>query len=157
MIIDKENIKINPKEEYKRHSKEENDNNNDNNKIKLNYAQKDNDGINMPEEKQEKQPTEKLIRNIGEKTNNYNILKNKIEKLGGQFISDEKNSFDADIFLTGFYDEKDNIKKGVEDSNKEENNKITPIVHSHYIEICSTYLFQLNIEDFKLSSNLKVL
>ena len=80
-------------------------------------------------------------------------LKNKIEKLGGEYIEEEKDKFTADYFLTDFYDDNDPIIKSIE-SYKE---KTIPILHCHYIEICHMYYFSVKVEDFILSDKNKFL
>ena len=82
-----------------------------------------------------------------------NILKYKIQKLGGEIIEEEKDMFQADIFLTDFYDENDPIIKSIEDYKEKKIN----IVHCHYIEICLMYFFHVKIEDFILSKENKYL
>ena len=131
--------------------------NNNNDILKINDDKTDNNKINEDGEKIDKKPNKIYIRNLEEEKNNLNILKNKIEKLGGHLILEEKEKFNADMFLTDFYDEKDNVIKDLEEYNNNEKNKKIPIIHSHYIEICTMLSFQLNIEDFILSPNLKIL
>ena len=96
-------------------------------------------------------------RNLDEEKYIKNILKNKVEKLGGKLIEEEKEKFDADIFLTDFYDEKDPIIKNIEEYNSDSKNKKIPILHCHYIEICLMYFCQLYIDEFILSQKLKIL
>ena len=128
---------------------------NENKEIKeINDIKKGNNNneIKIEENKEVKKPE----RNLEEEKNNFNILKNKIEKLGGKLILEEKDKFNAEIFLTDFYDENDDVIKSLEEYNKDKDKKI-PIIHSHYIEICTMYLYQLNIEDFILSKDIKAL
>ena len=119
------------------------------NDIKKEY---NNNEIKIEVKKEVKMPQ----RNLEEEKNNFNVLKNKIEKLGGKLILEEKDKFNAEIFLTDFYDENDNVIKSLEEYNKDKDKKIH-IIHSHYIEICTMYLYQLNIEDFILSKDIKAL
>ena len=131
-------------------------------KIKEEAISKENENKEISDIKKENNNNEIKIevkkpeRNLEEEKNNFNILKNKIEKLGGKLILEEKDKFNAEIFLTDFYDENDNVIKSLEEYNKDKDKKI-PIIHSHYIEICTMYLYQLNIEDFILSKDIKVL
>ena len=110
----------------------------------------------MEEENIEIEKKEKK-RNLDEEKFVVNALKNKIAKLGGILIDEEKNKFEADIFLTDFYDEKDPVIKSIEENNSDEKNKKIPILHCHYIEICLMYFHELCIDDFILSQNLKIL
>ena len=87
------------------------------------------------------------------KNNFKNILKYKIQKLGGELIEEEKDMFNADIFLTDFFDENDLIIKSI----KEHKDKMIPIIHCHYIEICLMYFFPVKIEDFVIDENNKIL
>ena len=81
------------------------------------------------------------------------LLKNKIQKLGGELIEEEKDMFKADYFLTDFYDEKDPIIKSIEDYKE----KKIHILHCHYIEICLMYFYGVKIEDFILNEKIKYL
>lgn len=157
-ISDKDKDNINNKEK-----KEDNDNkiiNNTNEDNKCNNEKdiKDdtNNNIKMEEENIEIEKKEKK-RNLDEEKFVVNALKNKIAKLGGILIDEEKNKFEADIFLTDFYDEKDPVIKSIEENNSDEKNKKIPILHCHYIEICLMYFHELCIDDFILSQNLKIL
>ena len=87
------------------------------------------------------------------KNNVKNILKYKIQKLGGELIEDEKDMFNADIFLTDLFDENDPIIKSITVYKE----KKIPIVHSHYIEICLMYFFAVKIDDFIINENNKYL
>ena len=97
-------------------------------------------------------------KNNEEKNNQIknNVKKNiklKIQKLGGELIEEEKDMFNADFFLTDFYEENNPIFKNI-DNYKE---KKIPILHCHYIEICLMYFFNVKIEDFILNENNKYL
>ena len=83
---------------------------------------------------------------IDKKKNN---LKYKIERFGGDLILEEKDKFNADIFLTDFYDNNDPIIKSIEEYKE----KKIQILHCHYIEICLMYFFAVNIDDFILNEN----
>ena len=96
-------------------------------------------------------------RNLINEKNKYLNLKYKIEKLGGILIEKEEDLFNADLFLTDFYDEKDPIFKRIEENNLNEKNKKLNIIHSDYIEICIMYIYELNIDDFILSPDIKIL
>ena len=87
------------------------------------------------------------------KNNVKKNLKFKIQKLGGELIEEEKDMFNADFFLTDFYEENNPIFKNI-DNYKE---KKIPILHCHYIEICLMYFFNVKIEDFILNENNKYL
>ena len=82
-----------------------------------------------------------------------NTLKYKIQKMGGELIEEEKDKFNADFFLTDFYDENEPIIKSIE----EHKEKKIPIIHCHYIEICLMYFYGVKIEDFILNENNKYL
>lgn len=115
------------------------------------------ENIKMKEEKKENNEINIKQRNLEEEKKILNNIQKKIEKLGGKLIENEKDIFNADIILIDFYDENDHIIKSVEENNTVEKNKKLPIIHSHYIEICLMYLYEVNIDDFKLSPNLKFL
>ncbi len=85
------------------------------------------------------------------KNNFKNTLKYKIQKLGGELIEDEKDKFNADLFLTDFYDTDDPVIISI----KNYNEKKIPIIHCHYIEICYMYFFGLKIDDFILDEKTK--
>ena len=85
------------------------------------------------------------------KNNFKNTLKYKIQKLGGELIEDEKDKFNADLFLTDFYDTDDPVIMSI----KNYNEKKIPIIHCHYIEICCMYFFGLKIDDFILDEKTK--
>ena len=87
------------------------------------------------------------------KNNVKKILKFKIQKLGGELIEEEKDMFNADFFLTDFYEENNPIFKNIENYKE----KKIPILHCHYIEICLMYFFNVKIEDFILNENNKYL
>ena len=118
-------------------------NNKDNSKEVLTETNKNEEG----KEKKSKKYSDEM------KNKFKNILKYKIQKLGGEIIEEEKDMFQADIFLTDFYDENDPIIKSIEDYKEKKIN----IVHCHYIEICLMYFFHVKIEDFILSKNNKYL
>ena len=97
-------------------------------------------------------------KNNEEKNNQIknNVKKNiklKIQKLGGELIEEEKDMFNADFFLTDFYEENNPIFKNIENYKE----KKIPILHCHYIEICLMYFFNVKIEDFILNENNKYL
>ena len=97
-------------------------------------------------------------KNDEEKNNQIknNVKKNiklKIQKLGGELIEEEKDMFNADFFLTDFYEENNPIFKNIENYKE----KKIPILHCHYIEICLMYFFNVKIEDFILNENNKYL
>ena len=83
------------------------------------------------------------------KNNVKKNLKFKIQKLGGELIEEEKDMFNADFFLTDFYEENNPIFKNIENYKE----KKIPILHCHYIEICLMYFFNVKIEDFILNEN----
>ena len=87
------------------------------------------------------------------KNNVKKNLKYKIQKLGGELIEEEKDMFNADFFLTDFYEENNPIFKNIENYKE----KKIPILHCHYIEICLMYFFNVKIEDFILNENNKYL
>ena len=87
------------------------------------------------------------------KNNFKKNLKFKIQKLGGELIEEEKDMFNADFFLTDFYEENNPIFKNIENYKE----KKIPILHCHYIEICLMYFFNVKIEDFILNENNKYL
>ena len=87
------------------------------------------------------------------KNNVKKNLKFKIQKLGGELIEEEKDMFNADFFLTDFYEENNQIFKNIENYKE----KKIPILHCHYIEICLMYFFNVKIEDFILNENNKYL
>ena len=118
-------------------------NNKDNSKEVLTETNKNEEG----KEKKSKKYSDEM------KNKFKNILKYKIQKLGGEIIEEEKDMFQADIFLTDFYDENDPIIKSIEDYKEKKIN----IVHCHYIEICLMYFFHVKIEDFILSKENKYL
>ena len=118
-------------------------NNKDNSKEVLTETNKNEEG----KEKKSKKYSDEM------KNKFKNILKYKIQKLGGEIIEEEKDMFQADIFLTDFYDENDPIIKSIEDYKEKKVN----IVHCHYIEICLMYFFHVKIEDFILSKENKYL
>jgi len=72
-------------------------NNKDNSKEVLTETNKNEEG----KEKKSKKYSDEM------KNKFKNILKYKIQKLGGEIIEEEKDMFQADIFLTDFYDEND--------------------------------------------------
>ena len=118
-------------------------NNKDNSKEVLTETNKNEEG----KEKKSKKYSDEM------KNKFKNILKYKIQKLGGEIIEEEKDMFQADIFLTDFYDENDPIIKSIENYQEKKIN----IVHCHYIEICLMYFFHVKIEDFILSKENKYL
>ena len=118
-------------------------NNKDNSKEVLTETNKNEEG----KEKKSKKYSDEM------KNKFKNILKYKIQKLGGEIIEEEKDMFQADIFLTDFYDENDPIIKSIENYQEKKIN----IIHCHYIEICLMYFFHVKIEDFILSKNNKYL
>ena len=118
-------------------------NNKDNSKEVLTETNKNEEG----KEKKSKKYSDEM------KNKFKNILKYKIQKLGGEIIEEEKDMFQADIFLTDFYDENDPIIKSIENYQEKKIN----IIHCHYIEICLMYFFHVKIEDFILSKENKYL
>ena len=138
-------------------NKEKKENNVSNDNIQIGSNDNKDCENKMLEEKDEKINDRIFKRNLLEEKNTFDNIKLKIEKLGGILIEDEKDIFNADLFLTDFYDENDSIIKKVEENTSDEKNKKLPIIHCHYIEICSMYLYELNIEDFILSQNFKFL
>ena len=108
--------------------------------------------VNVDAKEEEKEKKENKV-DDKVKNNVKNILKYKIQKLGGELIEEEKNVFNADIFLTDVYDENDPIIKSIKDHKEKE----IPIIHCHYIEICLMYFFAVKIEDFILNENNKYL
>ena len=112
---------------------------------------------NTEEEKKENKDINIKPRNLEEEKKILAKIKKKIEKLGGKLIENEKDIFNSDLLLIDFYDENDPIIKDVEKNNSDEKNKKLPIIHSHYIEICLMYLYEVSIDDFILSPNFKFL
>ena len=125
------------------------------NKDNIIQDNKDNSKEELTETNKNEEGKEKKIKKYSDEMKNKfkNILKYKIQKLGGEIIEEEKDMFQADIFLTDFYDENDPIIKSIEDYKEKKIN----IVHCHYIEICLMYFFHVKIEDFILSKNNKYL
>jgi FCP1-like phosphatase family protein len=115
----------------------------------------DTDAIKENKDSPNNQINEKEIKenkiNDEMKNNFKNTLKYKIQKLGGELIEDEKDKFNADLFLTDFYDTDDPVIISI----KNYNEKKIPIIHCHYIEICYMYFFGLKIDDFILDEKTK--
>ena len=158
-----------PKKNKKKEKKEiENNINNDlkeetqkdteiNNNLEEISKDLNNGNNNIDEDKKENDIVLK-DKNNEEKNNQIknNVKKNiklKIQKLGGELIEEEKDMFNADFFLTDFYEEKNPIFKNIENYKE----KKIPILHCHYIEICLMYFFNVKIEDFILNENNKYL
>ena len=117
-----------------------------------------NNGNNNTDEDKKENDIALNEKNNEEKNNQIknNVKKNlkfKIQKLGGELIEEEKDLFNADFFLTDFYEEKNPIFKNIENYKE----KKIPILHCHYIEICLMYFFNVKIEDFILNENNKYL
>ena len=118
-----------------------------------------NDGNNNIDDKKENETVLNDKKNEGEKINIQiknnvkNNLKLKIQKLGGELIEEEKDMINADFFLTDYYEDNNPIFKNIENYK----DKKIPILHCHYIEICSMYFFSVKIEDFILNKNNKYL
>ena len=125
------------------------------NKDNIIQDNKDNSKEELTETNKNEEGKEKKSKKYSDEMKNKfkNILKYKIQKLGGEIIEEEKDMFQADIFLTDFYDENDPIIKSIEDYKEKKIN----IVHCHYIEICLMYFFHVKIEDFILSKENKYL
>ena len=158
-----------PKKNKKKEKKEIEDNiNNDlkeetqkdteiNNNLEEISKDLNNGNNNIDEDKKENDIVLK-DKNNEEKNNQIknNVKKNiklKIQKLGGELIEEEKDMFNADFFLTDFYEENNPIFKNIENYKE----KKIPILHCHYIEICLMYFFNVKIEDFILNENNKYL
>ena len=158
-----------PKKNKKKEKKEIEDNiNNDlkeetqkdteiNNNLEEISKDLNNGNNNIDEDKKENDIVLK-DKNNEEKNNQIknNVIKNlkfKIQKLGGELIEEEKDMFNADFFLTDFYEENNPIFKNIENYKE----KKIPILHCHYIEICLMYFFNVKIEDFILNENNKYL
>lgn len=162
---DKENNEVKEKKEDKENEeakdgndkKLENKDNFEEKELSNNYKDKENNKIKEDNNKEEKKKVEEVKRNLDEEKYVINTLKYKIEKLGGELIEEEKDMFNAEIFMTDFYDEKDPVIKKIEEHNSNENNKKIPILHCHYIEICLMYFFEVCIDDFELSQKVKML
>ena len=159
-IKTKNEIEENNNNEKSEITNKENNNNLETEKIndnKDNIMQdnKDNSKEVLTETNKNEEGKEKKSKKYSDEMKNKfkNILKYKIQKLGGEIIEEEKDMFQADIFLTDFYDENDPIIKSIEDYKEKKIN----IVHCHYIEICLMYFFHVKIEDFILSKNNKYL
>ena len=137
------------KNEHEELNIKKNDNNLEGNDIKKELD--DNKAID--ENQNDKEEIKKIT--IDDKTRKSikEALKNKIEKLGGVYIEEEKDKFTADYFLTDFYDDNDPIIKSIENYKE----KKIPILHCHYIEICHMYYFSVKVEDFILSDKNKFL
>ena len=163
------NIDKYPKKNKKKEKKEIEDNiNNDlkeetqkdteiNNNLEEISKDLNNGNNNIDEDKKENDIVLK-DKNNEEKNNQIknNVKKNlkyKIQKLGGELIEEEKDMFNADFFLTDFYEENNPIFKNIENYKE----KKIPILHCHYIEICLMYFFNVKIEDFILNENNKYL
>ena len=127
---------------------------NDNNK-KLIQDNQDNIKNELRVDNKKEEEKEKKGKKFTDEMKNKfkNILKYKIQKLGGELIEEEKDLFQADIFLTDFYDENDHIFKRIESYKEKKIN----IIHCHYIEICLMYFFHVKMDDFILSENNKYL
>ena len=125
------------------------------NKDNIIQVNKDNSKEELTETNKNEEGKEKKNKKYSDEMKNKfkNILKYKIQKLGGEIIEEEKDMFQADIFLTDFYDENDPIIKSIENYKEKKIN----IVHCHYIEICLMYFFHVKIEDFILSKENKYL
>ena len=125
------------------------------NKDNIIQDNKDNSKEELTETNKNEEGKEKKSKKYSDEMKNKfkNILKYKIQKLGGEIIEEEKDMFQADIFLTDFYDENDPIIKSIENYQEKKIN----IIHCHYIEICLMYFFHVKIEDFILSKNNKYL
>ena len=159
-IKTKNEIEENNNNEKSEITNKENNNNLETEKIndnKDNIMQdnKDNSKEVLTETNKNEEGKEKKSKKYSDEMKNKfkNILKYKIQKLGGEIIEEEKDMFQADIFLTDFYDENDPIIKSIEDYKEKKIN----IVHCHYIEICLMYFFHVKIEDFILSKENKYL
>ena len=159
-IKTKNEIEENNNNEKSEITTKENNNNLETEKIndnKDNIIQdnKDNSKEVLTETNKNEEGKEKKSKKYSDEMKNKfkNILKYKIQKLGGEIIEEEKDMFQADIFLTDFYDENDPIIKSIEDYKEKKIN----IVHCHYIEICLMYFFHVKIEDFILSKENKYL
>ena len=159
-IKTKNEIEENNNNEKSEITNKENNNNLETEKIndnKDNIIQdnKDNSKEVLTETNKNEEGKEKKSKKYSDEMKNKfkNILKYKIQKLGGEIIEEEKDMFQADIFLTDFYDENDPIIKSIEDYKEKKIN----IVHCHYIEICLMYFFHVKIEDFILSKENKYL
>jgi hypothetical protein len=133
--------------------KMENLDNSEEKEISNNDKDKEKNEIKEDNNKEENKKVEEIKRNLDEEKYVINTLKYKIEKLGGELIEEEKDMFNADIFLTDFFDENDLIIKSI----KEHKDKMIPIIHCHYIEICLMYFFPVKIEDFVIDENNKIL
>ena len=106
----------------------------------------------------ENKDDEKEERNYEEEKKWIDLMKEKVEKLGGVFIENVNDKFSADLFLTNFYDDTDKVIQEIEDyNNKKDTVKKIPILHSHYVEICFMYYTEVNIEDFYLTKEIKCL
>ena len=159
-IKTKNEIEENNNNEKSEITNKENNNNLETEKIndnKDNIIQnnKDNSKEVLTETNKNEEGKEKKTKKYSDEMKNKfkNILKYKIQKLGGEIIEEEKDMFQADIFLTDFYDENDPIIKSIENYKEKKIN----IVHCHYIEICLMYFFHVKIEDFILSKENKYL
>ena len=123
--------------------------------IDTNAIKENNDSPNNQTNEKNIKENEKEIKenkiNDEMKNNFKNTLKYKIQKLGGELIEDEKDKFNADLFLTDFYDTDDPVIISI----KNYNEKKIPIIHCHYIEICYMYFFGLKIDDFILDEKTK--
>jgi hypothetical protein len=158
-----------PKKTKKKEKKEIEDNANNSNKTEetkkdtktnnnLDEISKDVECTNPIDDKKESEnaSNEKINdekKNIQMKENFKNTLKFKIQKLGGELIEEEKDMFNADFFLTDCYEENNPIFKNIENYKE----KKIPILHCHYIEICSMYFYHVKIDDFFLTENNKYL
>ena len=161
-----------PKKTKKKEKKEIEDNVNNSNKTEeikkdtktnnnLDEISKDIERTNSTNTNDDKKESENVSiekindekKNIQMKENFKKTLKFKIQKLGGELIEEEKDMFDADFFLTDCYEENNPIFKNIENYKE----KKIPILHCHYIEICSMYFYQVKIDDFFLSENNKYL
>ena len=153
--FDKSEQKKKKKKTKKENSEKIESNDNQNEIEKKNIVEKGKD-INLESIEENKESDDKNIINDKEdsmKNKVKNTLKYKIQKMGGELIEEEKDKFNADFFLTDFYDENDPIIKSIE----EHKEKKIPIIHCHYIEICLMYFYGVKIEDFILNENNKYL
>ena len=81
-------------------------------------------------------------------------LRFKIEKFGGEFLSEDKERFKADFILMRSYDKEDKLTKEIDEHNKTSETKITLLSYS-YIEICFIFYYQISYDPFILSEQRK--
>ena len=146
--FDKSDLFIKKNKKKKEKDNDSNENKKESNDKEIN-KESDNSKINEDKKENNNEQINKINedKNTEIKNNTKNLLKFKIQKLGGELIEEEKDMFNADYILTDFYDLNDETFKNIENYKE----KKIPVLHSHYIEICSMYYYAVKTEDFILT------